>query len=160
MAGSRDQADQAGRSKDGPIFQDIARFRGILFDRMLRPHNLTMSQGWVVMHLIREDGLRQADLAERMNVATVTISKLIDRLVERGFVERKPDQSDRRTNRIFATPKARAMLRTMSEVQGKVDDIANAGIDTKDLAQTMRVLEQMRANLRTATGREGGPDTT
>ena len=48
-----------------------------------------MSQGWVIVTLMRENGLRQADLAERMNIATVTISKLIDRLAERGFVERR-----------------------------------------------------------------------
>jgi DNA-binding MarR family transcriptional regulator len=145
---------EQGRAPTGPIFQDIARFRGILFDRLLRPHGLTMSQGWVIVNLMQQNGLRQADLAERMNIATVTISKLIDRLVERGFVERHPDRQDRRTNRIFATRKARAMLRTMTETQGEVDEIANVGVDPAELETTMRVLARMRTNLRAATGRD------
>ena len=61
-----------------PIYQDIARFRAILFDALLKPHDMTMSQGWVLVHLVRENGLRQSELAERLEVATVTTSKLID----------------------------------------------------------------------------------
>jgi len=40
-----------------PIFQDIARFRAIIFDNLLKPHDLTMSQGWVLVHLLRENGM-------------------------------------------------------------------------------------------------------
>lgn len=143
--------DQSGAPvAEGPIFQEIARFRGILFDRFLRPHDLTLSQSWVLLHLTQEDGLRQADLAERMAIATVTISKLIDRLAARGFVERKPDRTDRRTNRIFATHKARDMLHPMREAQRQVDALAQAGIDPQALETTLQVLEQMRGNLKTA----------
>lgn len=154
MAGKDTTETKPAKDRDGPVFQDIARFRSILFDRLLRPHNLTMSQGWVILHLIRENGLRQADLAERMNIATVTISKLIDRLEERGFVERKPDPSDRRTNRIFATDLARGMLRTMTMTQGVVDRTASEGIDPAELETTMRVLDRMRQNLKAAVGRD------
>ena len=63
-----------------PLYQDIARFRAIMFDSLLKPHDMTMSQGWVLVHLLRENGLRQSELAERLEVATVTTSKLIDRL--------------------------------------------------------------------------------
>jgi DNA-binding MarR family transcriptional regulator len=109
-----------------------------------------MSQSWVILHLIRENGLRQADIAARMDVATVTISKLIDRLVARGFVERRADLKDRRTNRIFVTEAAQDMLRTMRSAQGEVDAIANSGIDHDELDITLRVLGRMRHNLKSA----------
>lgn len=134
----------------GPVFEDIARFRGILFDGLLKPHDITMSQGWAVLTLIRENGLRQADLAERLNIGTVTTSKLIDRLEARGFVERRADPGDRRSKRIFASAKARQLLDIMTETQRQVDAVANAGIDAEDLAVTMRVLGQMRQNLKTS----------
>lgn len=135
---------------ENPVFQDIARFRAILFDALLKPHDMTMSQGWVLVHLVRENGLRQWDLAERLDVATVTTSKLIDRLEERGFVERRTDPEDRRSNRVFATAKARALVKIMTRTIAEVDAIANAGITPEDLATTMRVLGLMRQNLRAA----------
>ncbi len=138
---------------NNPVFQDIARFRRITFDAMLKPHDMTMSQGWVLVHLLREDGLRQAELASRMEIATVTTSKLIDRLEARGFVERRADPEDRRSNRIYATEKAKALVKIMTKKVFDLDEIANAGISDVDLQTTLKVLHKMRGNLKTAISR-------
>lgn len=135
---------------DNPLYQDIARFRAIMFDYFLKPHDMTMSQGWVLVHLVRENGLRQSELAERLEVATVTTSKLIDRLEARGYVERRPDPGDRRSNRVFATEQAKAIVKIMTKTIGNLDKIANQGIDPADLETNRRVLAKMRQNLRDA----------
>ena len=133
-----------------PIYQDIARFRAIIFDALLKPHDMTMSQGWVLVHLLRENGLRQSELAERLEVATVTTSKLIDRLEARGYVERRTDPEDRRSNRVFATDQAKAIVKIMTKTIYDVDEIANVGIEQADLETTGKVLSRMRDNLRAA----------
>jgi DNA-binding MarR family transcriptional regulator len=135
---------------NNPIYQDIARFRAILFDAMLKPHDMTMSQGWVLVHLVRENGLRQSELADRLDVATVTTSKLIDRLEARGYVERRTDPEDRRSNRVYATPQATHLVKVMTKTIFEVDKIANEGIEVADLEVTRRVLARMRKNLRAA----------
>lgn len=144
QAGTSAQTDR----KDGPIFQDIARFRGIIFDSLLAPHDITMAQGWAVLHLTQEAGLRQADLAARLDIGTVTTSKLVDRLEARGFVERRADPGDRRSKRLYPTEKARKLLKTMTATKRQLDEVANAGIDPDELAATMKVLGQMRQNLK------------
>lgn len=136
-----------------PIYQDIARFRAIIFDALLKPHDMTMSQGWVLVHLVRENGLRQADLAARLEIATVTTSKLIDRLEARGYVERRSDPEDRRSNRIYATGQAKELVKVMTRTIFEVDKIANEGISDADLATTLTVLHRMRDNLKTAIAR-------
>jgi len=145
-----DSSDSSEKERKGPIFQDIARFRGILFDTLLKPHDLTMSQGWVLVHAARESGMTQSELASRLEVATVTTSKLIDRLEDRGFLERRSDPTDRRSNRIYTTSKADAAIETMSETVRQVDSVASAGIDDVELATALQVLEKMRKNLREA----------
>jgi DNA-binding MarR family transcriptional regulator len=109
-----------------------------------------MSQGWVLVHLLRENGLRQSELAERLEVATVTTSKLIDRLEARGYVERRTDPEDRRSNRVFATDQAKAIVKIMTKTIYDVDEIANVGIEQADLETTGKVLSRMRDNLRAA----------
>lgn len=138
---------------NNPIFQDIARFRAILFDSLLKPHDMTMSQGWVLVHLIRENGLRQSDLADRLEVATVTTSKLVDRLEARGYVERRTDPEDRRSNRVYATQPAKNLVRIMTHTIKEVDEIANSGISPEELETTLRVLVRMRQNLRKAVNK-------
>ncbi|MBY6159139.1 MAG: MarR family transcriptional regulator [Pseudomonadota bacterium] len=121
-----------------------------MFDSLLKPHDMTMSQGWVLVHLLRENGLRQSELAERLEVATVTTSKLIDRLEARGYVERRTDPEDRRSNRVFATDQAKAIVKIMTKTIYDVDEIANVGIEQADLETTGKVLSRMRDNLRAA----------
>jgi DNA-binding MarR family transcriptional regulator len=133
-----------------PIYQDIARFRAILFDALLKPHDMTMSQGWVLVHLVRENGLRQSELAERLEVATVTTSKLIDRLEARGYVERRSDPEDRRSNRVYATPQAKSIVKIMTRTIYEVDEIANQGVTQDDLQTVLKVLGRMRTNLKSA----------
>ncbi|WP_372991147.1 MarR family winged helix-turn-helix transcriptional regulator [Sulfitobacter sp.] len=111
---------------------------------------MTMSQGWVMVHLVREDGLRQSELADRLEVATVTTSKLIDRLEARGYVERRADPEDRRSNRIYATPQAKSLVKIMTRTIFEVDEIANEGLSEAELETTLKVLRKMRNNLRTA----------
>ena len=62
------------------IFHDIGRFRAQLFDRLIAPHGLTMSQAWVLAHLFVEDKLTQTEIARRMEMGTVTVGGLVDRL--------------------------------------------------------------------------------
>ncbi|MGG7567086.1 MarR family winged helix-turn-helix transcriptional regulator [Rhodovulum sp. DZ06] len=170
----------ADPARDGPLFQDIARFRGILFDRLLRPHDVTMAQGWALLHLSQAEraektedrsetapnpnpapaaaaaarrGMSQSDLARRLEIGVVATSKLIDRLESRGLVERRVDPGDRRSNRVHATPAGRALLRAMAEVQAEVDALAAAGIDPAELETALRVLAAMRGNLRAAIAR-------
>ena len=144
-------AKKSSLSEDNnPIYQNIARFRAILFDAMLKPHDMTMSQGWVLVHLVRENGLRQSELADRMDIATVTPSKLIDRLEARGYVERRPDPEDRRSNRVYASEAAKDVVRAMTKIIYEVDEIANAGIPEEDLETTLRVLQRMKGNLKDA----------
>ena len=131
-----------------PIFQEIARFRGIIFDALLKPHDVTMSQGWILVHLWYEDGLTQSQLANRMEVATVTVSKLIDRLEVHGFVERRTNAEDRRSNCVFATKRGRDLVKVMTGIITDVDEIANAGVTEGDLATTLKVLAKMRNNLK------------
>lgn len=131
-----------------PIFQEMARFRSIIFDAKLKPYDMTMSQGWVLVHLWREDGLNQSELAERMDVATVTTSKLIDRLEARGFVERRADPDDRRSNKIYGTEQGVALVKVLTQIVYEVDEIANANISEKELATTLKTLMKMRESLK------------
>ncbi len=135
---------------NNPIFQDVARFRALIFDSLLKPHDMTMSQGWVLVHLIRENGLNQSELAQRLEIATVTTSKLIDRLEARGYVERRPDPNERRSNRVYATPAAREIVKVMTRTVFALDEVANRGIPDEDLQTTLRVLRKMKDNLKDA----------
>lgn len=131
----------------GFIFSDIARFRARLFDSLLAPHGLTTSQAWVLAQLFVEDNLPQKELARRMDVGTVTVGGLIDRLEARGFVERKVDPDDRRVKRVLLKDAARPIGRIMSECGRQVNKITFTDMAPEDAQRMMDNMVTIRRNL-------------
>ena len=62
-----------------------------------------------------DGGLRVSDLARRLGVTPPTASTLIDRLVERGLVDRREDPLDRRQQRCRLTPSGQELLARLHE---------------------------------------------
>jgi DNA-binding MarR family transcriptional regulator len=58
-----------------------------------------------------KDGLRPTDLAERVLITKSGLTRLLDRLVERGYIERRACASDRRGQLIVLTPDGRRAFR-------------------------------------------------
>jgi len=129
------------------IFQDIARFRGLLFDRLIAPHGLTMSQARVLLHLLADDALTQSELARRMDVGTVTVGGLVDRLEARGLVERRTDETDRRAKRVCLTEKARPLEGVMDACSTQVDGASFVGFGDPAVWRLLEDLQAVRGNL-------------
>lgn len=60
--------------------------------------------------IAEEDGQRMVDIAQKMQMPLPGASRLVDRLVRRGVVTRRPDLQDRRVVRIELTEAGRAGL--------------------------------------------------
>src|SRR4051794_33325768 len=67
---------------------------------------------WRVLARLRNagDGIRQIELAEALDVEPITLCRMIDRLAESGFVERRRDDHDRRAWRIHLTKAAAPVI--------------------------------------------------
>jgi DNA-binding MarR family transcriptional regulator len=63
----------------------------------------------------RNEGQKLVNVATKMNASTPGVSRLVDRLVRQGLVERHPDPSNRRAIRLMITDSARAMLCEIDE---------------------------------------------
>src|SRR5687767_7221490 len=74
----------------------------------LAPYGITPVQFALLHVLWDQDGQSGAAVGERLQLDSATITGVIDRLVHAGLVERRPDPTDRRVNRIFLTGEAQA----------------------------------------------------
>ena len=69
----------------------------------LECYDLTPAQYDVLAQLSDAPGMTQQALAERLMVTKGNVCGLIDRMSERGFVQRRSDPEDRRANLLFVT---------------------------------------------------------
>lgn len=131
----------------GFLFSDIARFRGIIFESLMKPHGLTHAQAYVLNHLFLEDGLTQTELASRMHIGTVTVSGLVDRLETRGWVRRAEDARDRRAKTVWLAGDAAGLLEHMVREFTNLNDIAVDGLTEGEVSEMTRLLRKVRTNL-------------
>jgi|JRYF01.1.fsa_nt_gb DNA-binding MarR family transcriptional regulator len=131
----------------GFLVADTARRLRSAFAGRLQGTGLTLAQARVLLHVAREPGMRQVELADLLEVAPITLARLMDRLEGHGLVERRPDESDGRAYRIFATHAADATLAAIEEVSDALVREALHGIGAGDEQIVAACLQRMRANL-------------
>lgn len=128
-----------------------ARLLRRTFDRYAREHGLSTSRWQVLYQLAREQGLKQSELAERMDVAPISLARQLDILEQEQLVERRRDDGDRRCFRIYLTDTAEPVLATMRDVANLTRGDALQGLSKADVEQLYQLLARVRTNL---TGEE------
>jgi DNA-binding MarR family transcriptional regulator len=73
-------------------------------------HDLSMSKRSVLGRLFRAGSLTATDLAAQEGIQPQSLTRLVAGLEERGFIARRPDESDRRQLQIEITPAGRDLL--------------------------------------------------
>jgi len=120
------------------------------FDRKAAALGVTRAQWRVLARLSREPGLRQVDLAERMDIEPITLCRIVDRLEESALVERQRDPADRRAWRLFLTGKAEPTVERLHSLASELAADAFAGLDHTTIDAVRAALARVRANVTTS----------
>lgn len=128
------------------LITDLARLLRREFGRRVRDMDLTRSQWWVMVHLIRFDGCNQTRLAEELDIGKVALGGLLDRLEARGWIERRPDPSDRRAKRVYLTDAGRPLIAEMQERAREVHRQMIDGFDRTERDQLVALLSRAKLN--------------
>lgn len=131
----------------GYLLNDVTRHFRTEFDRRATRFELTRAQWRALKTVAHREGLSQADLAERMEMEPIPVGRVIDRLQQAGFVERRADPADRRRWCLYLTAKAHAVVDDMEEIAAGLRSVAVDGIPAADIDTCIAVLERMKNNL-------------
>lgn len=131
----------------GFLMADVSRLLRRDFDRRVRALALTQAQWRAIAHLAREEGVKQAVLAERLEVTPITLARLVDRMEAAGWVKRAADPDDRRASLLYLTAKAQPILAQMSKHADDAREDLMAGISATARKQLVSALSRMKRNL-------------
>ena len=117
------------------------------FERRSRSHGMNGAQWQVLASLIRWEGERQITLADKLEMAPIVLARIVDRLEEAGYVERRPDPEDRRARLLYLTDAAQPLIRQLREFGNETGDRAFDGYSQEDLHRLLGLLQKVCANL-------------
>lgn len=69
-------------------------------ERMARKHNLTVAELKCIRQISTTENFNNKEIAERMNLSSSRLTRIIDGLVEKGIIKREIDPSDRRNMKL------------------------------------------------------------
>jgi MarR family transcriptional regulator for hemolysin len=127
---------------------DVARLLKTYSNQRARELGTTRAQWAVLSRLQRCEGAKQNELAEALDLAPITLGRLIDKLTAAGLVERRDDATDRRANRLFLTEKAAPALKELGALAEDLMGRALAGVDTPTIEAMRKGLITMKANIK------------
>lgn len=131
----------------GLVVYDVARFMRRAVDQEARSLGLSMAQWRTLGHLHRMQGCCQAELAEVLEIAPITLGRLLDRMCAQGLVERRPHPGDRRAFQLFLLPAAKPLMEQLWAHSLKVREQAMAGVPTDRQTELLHWLSVVRSNL-------------
>ncbi len=135
---------------------ELQRLMRAYADKQAARYGITRAQWAVLAKVQRTEGLKQSELAEQMEMQPITLTRLIDRLCDHGWIERRSDESDRRVNRLYLRKAARPLLGKLSGLRSELTAAALEGIAPSDADRLLAQLETIKENLRNAIHNSAG----
>jgi len=140
------------------LLSDAARLLRTCADQEARRFGMTRAQWGVLFRLQRNEGLKQSELADLLEVQPITLTRLIDRLCDNGLIERRSDPNDRRVKRLFLTPAAKPVLEKVTATAETMMASVLAGLEPAAREAMRASLAIMKRNLRQIIQARTEPD--
>lgn len=115
----------------------------------LRTIGITASQCAVLdylFHTSREE-VSQRDVERALNLKNPTVTGLLKRLDEKGYILCVPNASDKRKKNIYLTEKAYDIQRRMENDRRKLDRELTRGMTKREVAALRKNLEKLLYNI-------------
>jgi len=118
-------------------------FRNSL-ERHMGTIGLHGGQIFVLFELWKQDGLRQIDLASRLNLSPPTVNKMLTGLIEINLVTRSKIDDDKRSTRIFLTERAFEMREEIEAQWLELEENCLSGLTETERLVLFELLGKLR----------------
>ena len=137
------------RKTIGFLFKQINNVYEKEFNNRLKRLGITSSQCEVLDFLLQssKDEVTQRDIERALNLKNPTVTGLLKRLDEKGFILSVPSGKDTRCKNIYLTEKAYDIQRRMEMERKKLDKILTLGMTKKEIDALYKMLNRVLYNI-------------
>jgi DNA-binding MarR family transcriptional regulator len=137
------------------LAHNLSRLLTTIFDRSLKPLNITRAQWWAlcILDIPRDSELNQSDLAIAMSSTKASVGKLLGKIEEAGFLKRVPNPEDQRAQFLKVTAEGKKLLRQTSNIESKLAADINKGIPRDSIELACEVLIKAKENIQKKGGK-------
>jgi DNA-binding MarR family transcriptional regulator len=131
----------------GALLVQICRGHRNKAQELLSRIDLYPGQEFLLLNLWPQDGLTHSEVAENLCVQPATVTRMLDRLVKTGLVQRRMDADDQRISRVYLTEKGQELLQPIEQAWQELEAISFANLTLEERLLLRRILLQINENL-------------
>ncbi len=117
-----------------------------VFGQVVQPLGLTVIEWYILRALYEQDGQHASELARAVGRAATSFTPNLDKLQDKGLIERRADPSDRRAVRIYLTEAGRDAKEAVLDSADEIDTRIARFFDPEDyetLQQGLALLQTL-----------------
>ena len=131
----------------GQLLNDVAKLMRKRFGQRAGSRGWTRAQWQTLTVLSKNEGIMQRQLAELLEIEPITLTRILDRLIKQGLVERRSHPTDRRAFLVYTSELAQSLLGEMRELGTLTRAEALQNIDEAEQLALLNTLSTMKENL-------------
>lgn len=110
----------------------------------LAVYGLTPVQQLVGAALFQEEGISAGDLGKKLLLDPATLSGILDRMVEGGWIVKEIDPDDKRLLKLYLTDRARMLVPKLREERDKANEEILRNLSFEEKVLLKRLLKDLR----------------
>lgn len=133
--------------EDWELLAQFAQAYRSLSDAFMDQIAMYRAQATVLCKLFAQDGMTQSEIAQQLSVQGATVTDMLQRMEEAGFVTRRRDDEDNRLVRVYLTDLGRENERSIMEQFISMENAIFADFDESERSVLRQMLNRMLQNM-------------
>lgn len=136
-------------TQGGFLISKIHQLSGRIFSKKLKDNhiNINPAQGRILFALWQEDQISIQNLSKRTALGKSTLTRMLDRMQDAGFIYREYPDNDRRKVLICLTEENKKMKASYEALSLEMTDIFYKGFSKSEIIQFETYLNRILENL-------------
>ena len=131
----------------GRCISILDRLMKMYYDHGLSDFDIGWGQQFYIEYLYDHPGASAQEMVECIRVDKATLTKVIKKLTEIGYIEIIRNEQDKRMKHLYLTQKAVPAAKRIKEIHSSFYDAICADLSPSDIQQAEHILERMMENV-------------
>lgn len=137
-------------NKGGFLINKVNFLSGRIFNKLMKEHknlDINHAQGKILFVISRYKEFSINDLCTELSLSKSTLTSMLDRLEDKGYILKRSSEKDKRITLISNTKKADESIHIFNDVITKMNSKFYDGFEEEDIKRFENYLEKIYFNL-------------
>lgn len=138
------------KRKGGFLISQIHQTAGRIFSRKLKIHKIKINpgQGRIMFALWEKDGISIQDLAKRTSLGKSTLSTMLKRMRDEGYLKIEHPSGNERTKLVYILEQSKEIESSFEKLAKEMNSIFYKGFEDNNITRFEEDLERVLHNLK------------